>query len=166
MELEEHRMGEMLLWAPKNHDKPRSLDAVEKIANEKLDKLLTEKSELRDETCWCNGCPKSAAFWVREVQFDMKNDKAVAGNFRQVTSADYNSPVPGFCIGHIGSGPPELAQAVYFNRAEMNWGLKPKRWFVIFTDGTKQGGECVAIDPLQRQPEFVEEFTTKEPIVA
>lgn len=159
--LDEHSMGDLHLWAPKNFDRARNLTAPEKIANEKLDSLLTIKAEIKAETCWEHdalGCNRKPAYWVREVQFDMKTDSKAKQDFRQVSSADYDGPVPGFCLGHIGSAPSRLAQAVYFARPEMHWGLKPRRWFVIFTDGTKQGGECVSLDPHQIQPDFIEEF--------
>lgn len=155
--IEEVRMGSLLLWAPDRWDKARELTPQEKIVAAKLDKFLVEKSMLQDELCWCEDCTKQARVWAREVQFDMKEGKAEA-NFRQVSSADYSGPVPGFCLGHIGTGPAQLAQAVYFSREEMKWGLKPKRWFVIFTDGSKQGGDCLQLDPKQIQPTIVEEF--------
>jgi hypothetical protein len=39
----------------------------------------------------------------------------------------------------------------------MAWGFKPDRWAVIFTDGTKQGGSALQIDPKQETPTIIEE---------
>lgn len=151
----------MFLWAPANHTKARELTPTEKIVNERFEDVLTEKAVARANRCWEHealGCTHTPIAHVHEVQFDLKEDKAKP-LFRQVSTADYDGPVPGFCIGHLSSGPARLAEAVYFSRPEMQWGLKPRRWFVIFTDGSKTGGECLYLDPKQLQPEFKEEFT-------
>ena len=135
------------------------LTPVEKIQRDRLDQILTCKAETRDENCWMKGlgCSHKASTWVREIQFDLKEEKANI-NHSALSSANYNGPIPGFCKGHIGTGPAQLAQTVYFSRSEMYWGFRPNRYFVIFTDGTKQGGPCVQIDPKQLEPIIVEEY--------
>lgn len=138
-------------------EKPRRLTAPEKIALEKKDAVLTEKSELRQDMCWKCG-DRKAYVWVREVGYDFKGSKAEAVQHAAISSSDYPGPVPGFCNFCIAVGPAELAEAVYFNRPEMYWGVRPNRWFVSFTDGTKQGDMIVTIDPKQELPTIIEEF--------
>jgi hypothetical protein len=125
--------------------KNRHQTPLEKLRQERYDRALTDKADSRQEFCWCEGCRNKCVSWVREVQFDIKEDKAGI-DFALVSSSDYDGPVPGFCHFHAISGPPELAQAVYFSRGEMTWGFRPNRWFTIFTDGTKVGGFCVEFE--------------------
>jgi hypothetical protein len=161
VELEEIRLANgMFRWAPKDILKPRELTPVEKIALEKKDALLTEKSETRQEMCWRCG-ERKAYVWVREVGFDFKGDKADPVKHVAITTADYPGAVPGFCHFCIGFAPAELAEAVYFDRPEMYWGVRPTRWFVSFTDGTRQGDRIVTIDPKQELPTIIEEFSGK-----
>jgi len=143
--------------APPGLERPRELTPPEKIALGRKDAVLTAKAESRDETCWNHACARRATVWVREVTFDFKGERAEPVRHAAVSSADYPGPVPGFCAFHLGTGPAELAQAVYFSRPEMQWGVRPNRWFVSFTDGTKQGGMAVEIDPKQEMPKIVEE---------
>ena len=58
-------------------------------------------------------------------------------------------------MGCIATGPIALAEAVYKSRPEMQWGFQPNRWFVVFTDGSEQGGSCHQIDMHHVTPEFV-----------
>jgi len=156
--LEETRLpGGMTRWAPAGVERPRELMPQEKIALERRDALLTQKAESREPTCWRHDCDRPATVWVREVSFDFKGERAEPLHHTAVSSADYSGPVPGFCRFHLGTGPSELAQAVYFSRPEMYWGVRPNRWFVSFTDGTKQGGAAVSIDPKQESPKIVQE---------
>jgi hypothetical protein len=106
-------------------------------------------------------CARRASVWVHEVGYDFKGEKAAPVNHVAVSSMDYSGPVPGFCTFCLGKGPEELAQTVYFARPEMYWGVRPNRWFVSFTDGTRQGGMCIEIDPKQAMPKIVEEFIPK-----
>lgn len=126
-------------------EKPRELTPVEKIALDKKNVILTQKAESREEECWRILCNRKASVWVREVGFDFKGDKAAPVRHAAVSSADYPGPVPGFCTFCLGSGPQELAEAVYFDRPEIAWGVAPTRWFVSFTDGTRQGGSCIQL---------------------
>lgn len=132
--------------------KDKSLEKEsESLTRPLWDKILTIKAEDRQDECWCFGCAHKATVWVREIQFDMKGEK---GSINQeiVSTKDYQGPIPGFCFGHIAQGPAELAQAVYFDRMEMHFGLRPNKWWVIFTDGTKQGGLCSEINPRNDAP--------------
>lgn len=157
-EYEEIRLGNgMFMLKPKDVEKPRELTPVEKIALEKKDQLLTQKAESRDVLCWKCG-ERHAYVWVREVGFDFKGDKADPVKHVAISSADYPGPVPGFCQYCIGFAPAELAEKVYFDRPEMYWGVRPTRWFVAFTDGTRTGDRIVTIDPKQELPTIVEEF--------
>lgn len=151
------------MWkiASPNVEKPRSLSAVEKIALEKKDKLLTEKAESKQDLCW-KECGRRATVWVREVGFDFKGDKADPVQHIAVSSANYTGPVPGFCHFCMAYGPASLAETVYFSRPEMYWGVRPTRWFVVFTDGSRQGDSILSIDPKQTMPKIVEDFTTRE----
>lgn len=158
MELEETRLANgMFMWAPKDVEKPRSLDALDKIALDKKNQLLSAKAEQRQEMCWTE-CGRKATVWVREVGFDFKGEKAAPVNHVAISSADYPGPVPGFCHFCIGFGPERLAERVYFERPEMYWGVRPKRWFVSFTDSTRQGGLCIELHPdTQVLPTIIEE---------
>lgn len=135
--------------------KPRHLDPAEKIALAKLDAQTTEKALSRQKTCWCLNCERPAIVWIREVCFDMKGEKAAPVQHKQVSSADYDGPVPGFCLRHEASGPPELAAAVYWNRPEIAWGVKPTRWWAVYTSGLMQGGDCLSMDPKQILPRII-----------
>jgi hypothetical protein len=148
----------MFKWQPKDILKPRSLTAPEKIALEKKDAILAEKAQTRQEFCWRPGCDHKAYIWVHEVGFDFKGDKADPVQHTTISSGDYEGPVPGFCLGCAAYGPSELAQSVYFDRPEMFWGVRPTRWFVVFTDGSRQGDQIVSIDPKQELPTIKEEF--------
>lgn len=158
MELEETRLANgMFRWAPKDIEKPRSLDAPDKIALDRKHTLLAEKAQLRQERCWTD-CGRAASIWVREVGFDFKGEKAAPVDHIAISSADYPGPVPGFCHFCLGSGPERLAERVYFDRPEMYWGVRPTRWFVSFTDDTRQGGMCIELHPnTQELPTIIEE---------
>lgn len=131
-------------------------DAKDTIKKDKKADALTEKAELRQEECWCWNCTNKASVWVREVQFDLKHVDA-RRDYAVVSSADYPGPVPGFCIGHVATGPEQLAETVYKSRAEMAWGFRPSRWWVVFTDGTSAGGDCIAIELSLPQLKVVDE---------
>lgn len=148
----------MFRLAPKDVEKPRELTPAEKIAFDKKHELLGEKAEVRQDTCWSYGCDRTPAVWVREVSFDFKGDKADPVKHAAVSTADYNGPVPGFCTFCLGTAPQQLAEAVYFSRPEMQFGVVPERWFVSFTDGTRQGGRCIELNPKQLLPTIKEEF--------
>lgn len=157
MEYEEIRLANgMFKLAPVGVEKPRELTPIEKIALDKKQKTLSEKAETRQELCWL--CQDRKAYvWVQEVGFDFKGEKADPVKHVAVSSADYPGPVPGFCMYCLGHGPAKLAEAVYFNRPEMYWGVRPTRWFVLFTDGTRQGDMIITIDPKGTLPKIVEE---------
>jgi hypothetical protein len=146
--------GGMFRLAPEGIERPRHLTPPEKIALGRKNDLLAAKAESRQAECWLWNCKRPASVWVREVSFDFKGGRAEPEQHAAVSSADYPGPVPGFCHGCLGHGPAELAQTVYFARPEMFWGVRPNRWFVSFTDGTRQGGEAVEIDPRQAAPAF------------
>lgn len=122
-----------------------------KFAQEKLDEFLTIKAEDRQSECWDPNCSAYPVAWVREIQFDMLGDKAGI-NQNIVSSRDYVGPVPGFCSIHIATGPPQLAERVYWDQTEIYLGLRPRKWWVIFTDGTKQGGLCEVLNPKGLKP--------------
>lgn len=148
----EYRDGESFLvtsspiGSNKEYAKPQ-----EKLAQEAIDEILTMKAEDRQETCWCADCNSKATVWVREVQFDLKGDKADINN-AIVSSRDYPGAIPGFCFAHMGNGPRDLAEAVYWDRTEIYLGLRPRKWWIIFTDGTKQGGLCETLNPENLKP--------------
>jgi len=155
---EETKKGDFYYWTPPDLEKPRNLTPSEKLATEAHLEFVADKAVQRQHKCWEVGCARDAYVWVLEVQFDMKGDKADAGQHAIVNTQDYDGPVPGFCPTHLGGGPAHLAEQVYFSAPLMQWGFKPRRWFVIFTDGTKQGGSCLEIDPKQETPTIIEEF--------
>jgi hypothetical protein len=136
--------------------KLKSADALEKIKREAVDLLLTEKSEIRSETCWVNdGCSGKPIVWVREVSFDLLHPDSRVDR-AAVSSADYNGPVPGFCFRHINCAD-LLAEVVYLDHPVMQWGFRPLRWHVIYTDGTKESGSCDVIE--DSLPELIVEDT-------
>ncbi len=145
-ELTEAPMGSMLLWMPTNY-KQRRLNAENRKFLEIYYGLLAQAGESRDMTCWAYDCHQPAQAWVFDVRFSLLEDPD-----RAVSRADYHGPIPGFCRSHCATAPAQLAEKVYFDRPEMQWGFKPKFWWVIFSDGTKTGGKCLEIDPKQLQP--------------
>jgi len=138
--------GGILRWAPLNVEAPRELTPPEKIALDRKDRALGEKAESRSVGCWSFGCSAAAYVWVREVSFDFKGPRAAPVRHAAISSADYPGPVPGFCFAHIATGPQELAEAVYHDRPEIRMGAAPTRWFVSFTDDTRQGGDIAEIN--------------------
>lgn len=122
-----------------------------KIVQSKIDDFLTVKSEDRQDTCWCYGCKSHPTAWVREIQFDMRGER-VGINQHVVSTRDYGGPIPGFCFAHMADGPTQLAETVYWDRTEIYLGLRPLKWWVIFTDGTKQGGLCEVLNPKNIKP--------------
>lgn len=153
--LEQIRVGDFFRIASPDLEKPRHLTPVEKVALDAKDAYLTEKAESRQEECWSYGCTRKATVWVREVGFDFKGEQAAPLQHMAVSSADYPGPVPGFCTFCLGTGPEKLAETVYFARPEMIWGVRPNRWFVSFTDGTKQGGLAIELDPTGDMPNML-----------
>jgi hypothetical protein len=129
-----------------------------KIAQQKIDLLLTDKAETRQNFCWYPECKGKPIAWVREIQFDMRGDK-VGINQHVVSTSDYDGPVPGFCMVHIANGPKSLAENVYWDRTEIYLGLRPRKWWVIFTDGTKQGGLCKVLNPENLKPSTLDLHT-------
>lgn len=157
MEFEEIRLANgAFRIAPKDIEKPRELTPVEKIAQDKKNTLLGQKAESRQEGCWRFGCDRKASVWVREVGFDFKGDKAAPVQHIAVSSGDYPGPVPGFCTFCLGYGPKELAERVYFDRPEIIWGVTPTRWWVSFTDDTRQGGSCIELNDKRGLPTYIE----------
>lgn len=140
----------MLTKKPVGSDK-EDHSIVRKLAQQKIDKYLSLKSEDRQKTCWSFNCSAGPIAWVREIQFDMLGDKAGI-NQNVVSTRDYGGPIPGFCAAHIANGPAELAETVYWDRTEIYLGLRPRKWWVIFTDGTKQGGLCEVLNPKNLKP--------------
>lgn len=137
---------------------PRDLTPPEKIAFDKKQTELHQRADLRQQECWAHDCNRAPHVWVVEVCFDFKGEKADPIKHAAITSADYDGPVPGFCKLHLGTGPRDLAETVYFARPEMYWGVRPTRWFVTFTDGSRQGDQILTIDPKQALPTIIEEF--------
>lgn len=146
----------MFRVASRDVERPRDLTPPEKIALERKDALLTQKAESRQETCWRLHCDRSAEVWVREVGFDFKGDRASPVQHIAVSSGDYPGPIPGFCSFCLAHGPEELAEAVYFDRPEIWWGVTPTRWSVIFTDGLIQHGTCVELNLRRGLPTYKE----------
>jgi hypothetical protein len=158
LQLSEKKKGDFYTWTTPGIEKDRDLTPPEKIKREKINQVLTEKAEIRDPICWAYGCTNKSHVWVREVQYDFKQEMKDKIDHAVVSSRDYNGPVPGFCMGHLHNGPMQLAETIYFSRQEMYWGLRPNRWWIIFTDGSKTGGLCQTIDPKQEMPTVKDEF--------
>lgn len=148
------RVGKFFKLEHPDLEKPRDLTPIEKFALDRKDKELTLKADWRSTICWAWGCNRPPTDFVREVGFDFKGDKAAALDHITISSADYPGPVPGFCIPHTYSGEPmQLVEKVYWDRPEIQWGAKPTRWWLVFTNGIKLGGSCLEIDPLQLAPD-------------
>lgn len=154
-----HKIGHISYWTPDpvGSKKATKLERPEeKIAKEKRDKMFAEKAQHRSDTCYlCNGTPM---LWVNQVQFDMRHPDASVDQ-AVVDSSDYAGPVPGFCMGHLIEGPRHLAERVYADLPVIQWGLRPLRWWVVFTDGTKQGGQCQEFGSLTEIPDHLEKYT-------
>lgn len=130
----------------------------DKIRREALDTHLTQKAEKRQPLCWFPSCNRDCKVWVREVRFDI-GESGIPLEKATVDSSNYPGPVPGFCHSHIHCGPPLLAERVYFDHGVMQAGFRPSQWWVIFTDGTKQGGDCIQINPTPSiMPKLKEEY--------
>lgn len=158
MELEEIRFANGgFRIASKDIEKPRDLTPQEKILLDRKHKMLGEKAESREPMCW-KECGRKATVWVREVGFDFKGEKAAGVQHVQISSADYPGPVPGFCTFCLGYGPKDLAERVYFDRPEIMWGATPTRWWVAFTDDTKQGGSCIELNERRGLPIYKESY--------
>lgn len=158
-EFKEIAVGDMRMWLPPNAEKDRSLTFEEKKARATVDEELTRKAEQRQGCCWmktATGCRNKPARWVRDVQFDLKEDRAGI-NFAQVSSSDLEGPVPGFCNQCVNEAS-RLAEAVYFNHPMVQMGMRPRRWHVIFTDGTRTGGLVAQIDPNPQSPIVIDEY--------
>lgn len=141
----------------------RQMTPAEKLQRQRQDALLAAKAVVRDTMCWRSsvGCKGRAMTHVAAVEFDLKAPNEPRGH-AFIDTSDYPGAVPGFCVGCIGTGPQDLAQAVFMSRPEMQWGFKPTRWFVLFTDGSSQGGDVKEID-LLGTPTYIEQYDTKEP---
>lgn len=146
----------MFRLASPDVERPRDLTPPEKIAFDKKHTLLGEKAGSRQDQCWRYGCTRKPTVWVREVSFDFKGERADALKHATISSGDYPGPVPGFCTFCLASGPEELAEAVYFDRPEIWWGVTPTRWSVIFTDGLIQHGTCVELNLRRGLPTYKE----------
>jgi hypothetical protein len=146
---EEFRLGggSGFVLAPPGFEDPRTLTSAEEDAHAEKHRRLQQKAEQRQKKCWLHNCNRPARTWVREVSFDFKGDRASPLKHAAVSSGDITGPVPGFCPIHLGTGPAQLAEAVYCDRPEIQAGVQPLRWFVAFTDDTVQGGDIREIRP-------------------
>lgn len=144
------------MWLPPNYGKDRQLSLEESRALKEHRQKLAQAAEIRQDFCWmrdATGCQNRPHIWVREVFFDSKDD-GVPTNFVEVSSKNLQGPVPGFCptcINHCSL----LAERVYFSHPAVYWGVRPRRWFVSFTDGSKQGGPIGVIDPNPKSPHYL-----------
>lgn len=140
----------------------RAMTPKERIQRQRHDAQLAAKATAREEKCWRHtvGCKGKAITHVAAVEFDMKADGEPTGS-AFISTNDYPGPVPGFCLACQSRGPQDLAQAVFVSRPEMQWGFKPRRWFVLFTDGTQQGGLVEEIDIIGT-PTYIETYTRAE----
>lgn len=159
MEFEEIRFANgMFRIAKRDVERPRDLTPIEKNALDSKNKLLSQKAESRDMRCWHHSCDRLAHVWVREVGFDFKGEKAAPVQHVAISSSDYPGPVPGFCLFCLGFAPQELAEAVYRDRPEIAWGATPTRWWVSFTDDTRQGGSCIPFNEKRGLPNIEEVY--------
>lgn len=142
----EGKMGDLKVWTREDILKDGKTLPAEKLAQERVDSVITSKAEMRQEDCWVAGCPHKPVVWVREIQFDLAKVGAPI-NISNVTTADYEGPIPALCPLHERAE--QLTEAVYLDRKEMQWGFKPERAIVIYTDGSYTEIECLQIDPLQ-----------------
>ena len=154
----EGKMEDLKVWTREEHLKSGITDPKEKIAREKIDEMITSKAEIRSEECWVEGCNHSPRIWVREVQFDL-SEPGSPKDIAHVSTADYTGPVPGLCLAHEKTGSEMLAQAVWMNDPAIFWGYRPKRFIVIYTDGSVTEGDCISIIPSPKSPEVKEIYT-------
>ena len=115
-----------------------------KLRHERYLHRLGALAQHRQTTCWMSdatGCSRAPIVHVQEVGFDLRDIDATT-RVAMLSSADLTGPVPGLCPHCLATAPPLLAEAVYSTRREMQFGLRPTRWFVRFTDGSTQSGPC------------------------
>lgn len=140
MEYQEFEAGEGLkLWMPPGAEKHRQLTREEQAFRDALDNHLDHSP--RDSHCWmytATKCPHPPKVWVHEVQFDYKEDSA-SHNFAQMTSARLSGSRPGFCRGCIRFAN-MLAEKVFLVDPATEWGMRPRRWHVVFSDGSVESG--------------------------
>ena len=150
----EVQMGKVRSFeSERNWHGDRSLTSAERSARSAIDTLLNVTTQDRQTTCYMStcGCQGTPVVWVREIGFDRRELSADL-DLAQITTADYDGPVPGFCLAHVHDAPIQLAQRVYFTTPLMQWGYLPTRWFVRFTDSTSMRGEIRQINPTLAQP--------------
>lgn len=131
------------VWVPE-HAIRGYMPPSEKVIQEKIDRLVTAKAEIRSQTCWQDGCTHPPRVWVREVQFDLFK-LGTAATLSGV-STDYTGPIPGLCVSHENTGIEQLVGLVYKQRPEIQWGYLPSRARVVFTDGSKTELLCDAFE--------------------
>jgi len=148
--------GFALLVTPESDDLPQR-----KLHQERLENWLIEHAVSRQTGCWLCGHPPTA--WVWRVAFDRGEGDQPFQEKTSVDSSHYPGPVPGFCYGHLGDGPRQLAQRVYEDSDIIYWGYRPKRWFVFFTDGMVIRDSCIVIDEArQAMPRTIDEHVKGE----
>jgi len=141
-------MSEPHLVIPEEATRDVEVSPAHKLAHDRMNRELASAAMNRQQHCWmreARNCQGTPILHVQEVGFDMR-DRDAKSRVALLSSKDLKGPVPGFCVGCVATAPAMLAEAVYSSRREMRFGLKPKRWFVRFTDGTSQVGECKEFD--------------------
>lgn len=137
-------MSEPYLILPEEAAQDVEVSPAHKLAHDRLYRQLAGAAMGRQEHCWmreARGCQGTPILHVQEVGLDMR-EQGARSRVALLSSKDLKGPVPGFCVGCMATAPAMLAEAVYSMRRETQFGVKPRRWFIRFTDGTSQVGEC------------------------
>jgi hypothetical protein len=124
----------------------RHISPARKLARMRRESEMVARAQSRQETCWMPDCSAKASSHVLCVDFDLKATEHDGDTVLSTLDDPYPGAVPGFCTSCITRGPKALAEAVYNSKAQMKWGLKPLRWWVVMLDGSKIGGPCEDID--------------------
>lgn len=107
------------------------------------------RAQSRQGHCWMPDCTAKAQQHVLCIDFDCKTGDHDGDTILSTLDEPYPGPVPGFCDLCMMRGAKALAEVVYNSKAQMKWGLRPDRWWVVFLNEAKIGGPCADISRLR-----------------
>ncbi len=107
--------------------------------HEHSNRILAEMADDRDPGCIL--CRRKARTWVRGVAFEFSKNKML-----EFGPQDFPGPLPGLCLAHEVVGSEDLAKGVYMTQPSAQM-MKPTKWRVSFTDGSKIEGHILSIVP-------------------
>lgn len=120
-----------------------------KLARQRKIKDAIARAHDRQPVCWMPDCSSPAREHVLCIDFDCKTGDHDGDTILSTLDEPYPGPVPGFCDLCMMRGAKALAEVVYNSKAQMKWGLRPDRWWVVFLNEAKIGGPCADISRLR-----------------